>query len=620
MYATSEGNDANDGLSWGSAKLTIMAAYDALPALGGTIFIGPNVSATSTLGQGIWLMGSSDPNYASPPAGWRHWKAVSFIGVGTNSFSQQGIKPQTLINCGSSATPTEPCIWLSSSTSIPIDFENLVLLFPMIDVIIGEDSTGAQTANSGVYSANFVNMDTLDCNSCSSAAGPGWLIGGGDSNYIHLVDVQAQGNENAATGSDKQSAILIKPTSGTNSCIGFYGSNIQVAGGPIKYYDGECGGALVVDHVSGEAIPANEGPVWAPTIGVGQIILSNVTNSDPGGSPSYDVRIDGNVGDEESVQLTGFFPDGVLGSSTSGRIIQPTITAVPIADPLTLGINGFSQQGRTYSFLGNTQRAFAPTAVRWTNLAPSGSGSWSVSNFSGSNTLTTGITAPDGTAGAAQATSTSGTIEQLIFYDQNVSIAVGDYFFGGFWERAPNGGAWQDYSNNNVNIFDSGDTVSCNRLLPPIITGTTEWYWVWEFCQVTAAATSPAEVKFTGFFNSTQSLQVYAPLLIHVPTGTIPNDEAFETFYNLVSYDSSCSIGSVCGLRGQGGTQGGTTTMSTGTKTITFSEPYTNKPVCVASDETSIAAVQVTPSITTIILTTSGSSDVVDWVCKGNPN
>jgi hypothetical protein len=40
LYVSTAGSDANDGLSWGSAKLTINVAISALPATGGTIEIG----------------------------------------------------------------------------------------------------------------------------------------------------------------------------------------------------------------------------------------------------------------------------------------------------------------------------------------------------------------------------------------------------------------------------------------------------------------------------------------------------------------------------------------------------------------------------------------------------
>lgn len=47
VYVTTGGNNANDGLSWGTAKGTVQAAIDALPAAGGTVKVG---AGTFTLG------------------------------------------------------------------------------------------------------------------------------------------------------------------------------------------------------------------------------------------------------------------------------------------------------------------------------------------------------------------------------------------------------------------------------------------------------------------------------------------------------------------------------------------------------------------------------------------
>ena len=40
FYVSTNGNDANDGLSWGTAKLTVVGANSAMPASGGTIYVG----------------------------------------------------------------------------------------------------------------------------------------------------------------------------------------------------------------------------------------------------------------------------------------------------------------------------------------------------------------------------------------------------------------------------------------------------------------------------------------------------------------------------------------------------------------------------------------------------
>jgi hypothetical protein len=66
----------------------------------------------------------------------------------------------------------------------------------------------------------------------------------------------------------------------------------------------------------------------------------------------------------------------------------------------------------------------------------------------------------------------------------------------------------------------------------------------------------------------------------------------------------------------------GTCTASLATTcTVTFTTAYTSAPACVATDQTNIVAVKVTPSTTSLVITTSDrSSDVFAYHCAGNPN
>jgi hypothetical protein len=50
QFVSSGVKDTNDGHDWGSAKLTIMAAYDGLPDKGGTIYIASDFDAAGTGG------------------------------------------------------------------------------------------------------------------------------------------------------------------------------------------------------------------------------------------------------------------------------------------------------------------------------------------------------------------------------------------------------------------------------------------------------------------------------------------------------------------------------------------------------------------------------------------
>lgn len=66
----------------------------------------------------------------------------------------------------------------------------------------------------------------------------------------------------------------------------------------------------------------------------------------------------------------------------------------------------------------------------------------------------------------------------------------------------------------------------------------------------------------------------------------------------------------------------GTCTASASTTcTVTFTTAYTSAPSCTATDQTNITTVKVTPSTTTLVITTvASSSDVFAYHCIGNPN
>jgi hypothetical protein len=587
MFVSSQGNDSNSGSSWGSPKLTIMAAYDALPAGGGTINIcsnGTYVNATSTSGQGIWLIGPADPNYSSPPSGFRQEKPVTFFGNCGNLIDQQGAMPTVAIDAGNSSNVG---IWINGS-DLPIGFENLAIAsFPYRSVQIGINSNGTQLSTDGQYGVWFENVYTNDCNApCSSSNGPGWYIGGGNSNDIFLDHVVAQGNPDATPGADNQAAILVKATSATNASANVTITNFVVIDGGIKIYDGINSQAEVVRDGYSESITgstAGVGTVWltspgGATISATQATVEDVYTADSSGT-TYDVRVDGTIGLESSVNLLGYF------ASVKGAGVMPNIPPLSPADPLTQGEQGFFN-GKVIGWTGETNRAFTPSAVRYANLASTAESGWA---FLGSgNTITTGITAPDGTTGATQAASTSGTLNQVRYYDATIALSVGDYFIGGVWERSTTGSTLADYQALPlVSVLTSGDTLSCQRLLPAFLNNEA-WMWVYQVCQVTAVATSPGEVVLWNFFDNALTLQTYAPILLHIPTGTLSQDEIYELANNLTTYSNSCSVGTVCGVSGSPGA--GTVTNVTATSPIVVTNGTTTPAITAPTVVTSAAS------------------------------
>lgn len=59
-------------------------------------------------------------------------------------------------------------------------------------------------------------------------------------------------------------------------------------------------------------------------------------------------------------------------------------------------------------------------------------------------------------------------------------------------------------------------------------------------------------------------------------------------------------------------------TSATSTATLNFGTPFSQKPVCYASDETAAAALKVVPATGSVTVTGQGASDVIDIQCFGN--
>ena len=145
------GNDGNDGLSWGTARKTVFAALQALPngststvyMSGGNLHPSPNT--------GVWLMGPSDPNYSSPPAGWLPvanvgGQGISIIGVPNNQGGPNPHMP-TVIPAkprGKGISNGDPTFWLSG-TGEPINISNLSGGGGARFILIGQCSNGDRT-------------------------------------------------------------------------------------------------------------------------------------------------------------------------------------------------------------------------------------------------------------------------------------------------------------------------------------------------------------------------------------------------------------------------------------------------------------------------------------------
>jgi hypothetical protein len=64
----------------------------------------------------------------------------------------------------------------------------------------------------------------------------------------------------------------------------------------------------------------------------------------------------------------------------------------------------------------------------------------------------------------------------------------------------------------------------------------------------------------------------------------------------------------------------GTVTLVSGSKVVTFATAFASTPVCIVSDETTAGAARVSAKSASSFTISGGASDVVSYVCVGNPN
>jgi hypothetical protein len=562
-YVSSAGNDSNDGLSWGSAKLTIYGACISLPGGSaspptcgqGTIYFSDGASANPTTGAGVWLMSASDPNYASPPTGWlRFGGAVSIIGVPKSNIGPNPHMPKAALAAGSNADRNHPSIWLSG-TQGPIYFQNIGMAYPGRGVVIGECSTNTRTNTCSVSNATFDNV-TVNIGNAAAANGPSWDLTGG-SFWIFMRDCGATGNAVNATGgytANNAAAILLDGT-GNNGIAQFFTDRLNMSMGGIKVIPGSTSNTLYISNIIVEGDFAHQipAPVWFTAAPASMMAyVEGVEVADQGAFTTPAVQNDGTTGfgifatnvfgyqkDVQGPMVVGAqYPSGVVGMTTS-----------PLREGQA-GVIGRHVIGQTDA----ARRGFSPSVARFTNLVPQTPASWTFSG-GGLTTYTTGITAPDGTTNAAQVVTTAAGTQNLIFYDANRTCAVGDFFIGGAWVRSQAGGGWAGGAGGGnpiySNIFNTAGFASTGQMHGADFFGDGEWNWVWFVQKVSTIGTNPCEVRFMLAFNSTYGLQMYAPVLMHIATGTISDNEAYDFAANMKSYPDTASVGDVAMLRGQ---------------------------------------------------------------------
>jgi len=571
QYVAFTGDDKNDGLSWGTAKKTVMAGYDALPINGGTILImqGPGtfdgIAATSTPGQGIWIMPTTDPNYSNPPPGWRHAKAgpVTFQGVSaTSSAADSHFGGQVSISGGSILSNNQPCIWIAGGSNYL--FENLDCEGGGRGIVLGESSTNLRDGSANVTGITFANVATASRG--TYLEGPAVDITGG-SFWLYFRDCVFNGNSRVVSPLDNiHAAMLIDGTGNSGNGLIFV-DNLNTTNGGIKFIPGANGGNLTVNGMTEEGGGGGTTPpaiYLTSTSSYTSFNFQSITVSDPDQSGPIAIQIDGN-GPAQAVLITGNVgsagsvvgPATILGQYTNDLISAPV-------SPAQMGQVGIFN-GHLVGSTDAARRNFGPVAIRYPNLVTQVAANWTVTQFAGTTTLTTGIAAPDGTKGAGRVTSTALLPQEVLYFSNGrFPLNTGDYFIGGAWIRSlsPSGG----YSGAptvaitfQASDFGKGNSYSLSgRVTGALSSGQNEWTWQSFIFKIVGGVLTDPAITFAAYFDQNYPIEAYAPVMLQIPAGDVSDNEAYEIASNLSTYADGLPAGTVATLRGQTFAFGGT--------------------------------------------------------------
>lgn len=557
-------SDSNDGKSLGSAMATVDHAICSLPtgncatqtAGDGTVYFVDGSSANSTSTCGIWLMGILDPNYASPPPCWLKVPTgtggLAIIGIQASSYGPNSQMPRALLAGGSNADRNHPGIWLSG-TNEGIYIANVGVQYPGRGIVVGECSNNTRTSACNTSSVYFDN-DTANLTP-AAGNGPAWDITGG-SFWIRLRNCGGEGLDTTNTNtSDNSAAVLIDGR--TNGGVGLiFIDDFDAGSGGIKLYAGAGGGSVNITKLTTEA-QNGEPAVWFASTGgsgdyyvmgtINKVAVADALTTTPGvevDTPGYGILANDVEG--QGVNLVGPMQTGV---QYTNNLQNQTVS------PQRYGQTG-TVHGWSYGKRDDVQRGTALSTVRFANgVAGSACSTWTATQFAGTTTKTcTGIADPFGGTNAGQASSNNSATENLNFTPgssgvENVSLSVGEYIIAGVWARSQtaNGYTGNPYVGAQLAVIGTGFSASggCDG---DSVAGDGQWTWNRCIYKVTAVGTNPGAVEFGIPFNSTYTVQAYAPVLNFIAPGTFSDNEAYAYENALKTYDALCAVGASCGM------------------------------------------------------------------------
>lgn len=294
QYVSPNGNDLNDGLSIGSAKLTVYEALKALPggssttAGSGTVLISGAVNYGGPVAnQGMWLMAPGDPNFASPPAGWLKAPAGGILAIDCFSKSisgSHGHDPSCLMQGGGNTDNVHPAVWISAVQSTQITLKNLSFSNNRSTYVkYGIDSNNNRNGSGG--SAGFSMYNVSWIHGGQAGAGPGMDIGS-NSFWIWLKGLAVSGSPTgvftiASSGASRVSGTVTITTTTPHNVL--FGDTITITNVLDNTFNGSFTVAGVVDNLHFTYL----NPETDSTSGSGQVVTAAAAaiNMDPGTGP-----------------------------------------------------------------------------------------------------------------------------------------------------------------------------------------------------------------------------------------------------------------------------------------------------------------------------------------------
>ena len=505
QYVAAWGDDDNDGITPGAAKLTILAAYDALPAGGRIECLGDVTWGGEVEGQGGWFDGSG----AALEPGWRAARSVTIVGVGGTAEAQHQFAPGVYVSGHSSTDVTKPVLWFYKCGSFKsLRFENIFATECAQGPVVGTKPDGSSPTSFNLG----VEMDNCGFEVVQSPGfGPGFTFDGGTTGnfWMNFTRMFVRGNRTEAIGSDLRAAVVAK---GRNYLLYFHdwrthgGGGMRLYGADRTFFD-----IRRVLMEGGEAPATEDPPVIETFAGTGSVagVFEDISSDDAAIAVTADVVI-------HSTNLPIF-----ITCSRTGKVIGPYRSL----DSGTPGVGGSILGGNkphpaTYGsfglfgtrLIGQTEagkRLFGAVSARGTNHADYRTNDWggrSHGTYPDANdaTYVHGRRGPHGAATAATIVGTAGKNWSLAeIANTPIALAVDDIVVWGAWVRAASSAGWPAHGFQPSQCvlvtagftFESGSKFLRFTQKAPDFDGTDQvWQWIYGYGAVGAIGVNPCTV------------------------------------------------------------------------------------------------------------------------------